>query len=36
MKMKVEFTGTINGTEMTGKCKAGFMGSFPFTGTKQS
>ncbi len=34
MKMKVEFSGTVDGKTMTGKAKAGFMGSFPFTGTK--
>jgi hypothetical protein len=31
MKLKVEFTGEINGSTMTGKCKAGFMGSYKFT-----
>lgn len=36
MKLKVEFTGTIDGSSMSGKCKAGFMGSYPFTGTKIS
>jgi len=34
MKMKVEFTGTITGKSISGKAKAGFMGSFTFTGTK--
>jgi 2,4-diaminopentanoate dehydrogenase len=34
MKMKVEFKGVIEGERMSGKCKAGFMGSYPFTGTK--
>ncbi|HSW11884.1 MAG TPA: cytochrome P450 [Solimonas sp.] len=34
MKMKIEFSGTVEGNSMTGKAKAGFMGSFPFTGTK--
>ncbi len=34
MKMKVEFSGTVDGTTMSGKAKAGFMGSFPFTGVK--
>lgn len=34
MKMKLTFSGTISGKEMSGKVKAGFMGSFPFTGTK--
>jgi cytochrome P450 len=35
MKLKVEFTGVIDGTQMSGKCKAGFMGSYPFTGVKE-
>jgi hypothetical protein len=35
MKMKVEFTASVEGTQMTGKVKAGFMGSFPFTGVKE-
>lgn len=34
MKLKVEFKGTIDGATMSGKAKAGFMGSFPFTATK--
>ncbi|HEY1075203.1 MAG TPA: cytochrome P450 [Fontimonas sp.] len=34
MKMKVEFNGTVDGNTMSGKAKAGFIGSFPFTGTK--
>lgn len=34
MKMKLTFSGTISGGEMSGKVKAGFMGSFPFTGSK--
>lgn len=34
MKLKVEFTGVIEGATMTGKCKAGFMGSYPFTATR--
>jgi cytochrome P450 len=34
MKMKLEFSGTVKGGEMSGKVKAGFMGSFPFTGVK--
>ncbi len=34
MKLKVTFTGTISGNNIEGKCKAGFMGSFKFTGTK--
>lgn len=34
MKMKVEFAATVEGTQMSGKCKAGFMGSYPFTGVK--
>jgi cytochrome P450 len=35
MKLKVEFSGTIDGRQMSGKCKAGFMGSYPFTGVKE-
>jgi len=34
MKLKVEFSGVVNATEMSGKVKAGFMGNFPFSGTK--
>lgn len=34
MKLKVEFTGDIQGSTMTGKCKAGFMGSYKFTAIK--
>lgn len=34
MKMKVEFTGELAGNTITGKAKAGFMGSYPFTATK--
>ncbi|HSW15125.1 MAG TPA: cytochrome P450 [Solimonas sp.] len=34
MKMKVEFTGELNGNVISGKAKAGFMGSYPFTATK--
>ncbi len=34
MKMKVEFSGTVEGNTMSGKAKAGFIGAFPFTGTK--
>ena len=35
MKLKVEFSGEINGGQISGKCKAGFMGSYPFTGVKE-
>jgi hypothetical protein len=35
MKMKVEFTATVEGAQMNGKVKAGFMGSYPFTGVKE-
>jgi hypothetical protein len=35
MKLKVEFTGEVNGDQMSGKVKTGFMGTFPFTGTKE-
>lgn len=34
MKLKVEFKGEISGNQITGKAKAGFMGSYPFTATK--
>lgn len=34
MKMKVEFRGELSGNVITGKAKAGFMGSYPFTATK--
>jgi hypothetical protein len=34
MKMKLEFSGTVRGGQMSGKVKAGFMGSFPFTGVR--
>ena len=36
MKMKVEFTATVDGDNMSGKAKAGFMGSFPFTGVRDA
>lgn len=34
IKMKLTFNGTVNGNEISGKLKAGFMGSFPFTGKR--
>lgn len=34
MKMKLQFKGKVVGNTMSGKVKAGFMGSFPFTATK--
>lgn len=34
IKMKVEFTGELNGNAMSGKAKAGFMGRYPFSGVK--
>lgn len=34
MKLKVKFHGTITGNQITGKVKAGFMGSYPFTGSR--
>lgn len=34
MKLKVTFTGKLDGATMSGKAKAGFMGSFPFTAVK--
>ncbi len=35
MKMKTEFSGVVSGKEMSGKIKAGLMGSYPFTGVKE-
>jgi cytochrome P450 len=35
IKMKVQFACVIEGNQMNGKAKAGFMGSFPFTGVKE-
>ncbi len=34
MKMTLTFTGKVEGDTMSGKVKAGFMGSFPFIATK--
>ncbi len=34
MKLKLEFTGKVEGDSISGKVKAGFMGSYPFTGQK--
>lgn len=34
MKLKVEFNGVIDGDRISGKCKAGFMGSYPFTAVR--
>jgi len=34
MRLKCEFKGVIEGAQMTGKIKAGFMGSYPFTAVK--
>lgn len=34
MKMKLEFNGTVAGDAITGKVKAGMMGSYPFTASK--
>jgi 2,4-diaminopentanoate dehydrogenase len=34
MKLKCEFKGVIEGAQMTGKMKAGFMGSYAFTAVK--
>lgn len=34
MKMKLQFSGKVNGNSMEGQVKAGMMGSFPFTGTR--
>ena len=35
MKMKLECTGVIEGKNISGKAKAGFMGTYPFFGSKQ-
>ncbi len=35
MKMKLQFSGKVEGGTMAGKVKAGFMGSFPFTAVKK-
>lgn len=34
MKLKVRFNGSISGDQISGKVKAGFMGSYSFTGSK--
>ncbi len=34
IRIKVTFTGTVEGKTMSGKAKAGFIGSYAFTGTK--
>ena len=34
MKLKLEFSGVVDGNTMSGKVKTGFMGSFKFTGVK--
>jgi hypothetical protein len=36
MKMKFEYSGVLAGNQISGKVKAGFMGSFPFTGARES
>jgi hypothetical protein len=36
MKMKLEFSGVIDGNNISGKVKAGMMGSYPFTGVKEA
>ena len=35
MKLKLEFTAAIDGNTLSGKVKAGFMGSYSFTGVKE-
>lgn len=35
MKMKLQFKGRVEGLTISGKVKAGFMGSFPFTAVKK-
>jgi len=34
MKLKLEFSGTVDGDQMKGKVKAGPMGSYPFTAAR--
>jgi len=34
MPMTLEFTGTVSGDTITGSCKAGAFGSFPFAGSR--
>jgi hypothetical protein len=34
MPLTLEFSGTVDGSAMKGEMGVGFMGSFPFTGTK--
>ena len=34
MKLKVTFSGVVDGDSIVGKCKAGFMGKFSFTATR--
>jgi len=34
MKMTLEFTGTLAGDTLNGKCKAGAFGVYPFEGTR--
>lgn len=35
MTLKVVFTGEIEGNNMSGKAKIGFMGTYPFTAVKE-
>jgi hypothetical protein len=35
MKLKLEFTGVVEGNTLSGKVKAGMMGSYPFTAVKE-
>lgn len=35
MSLKIVFTGEIEGNNMSGKAKIGFMGTFPFTAVKE-
>ena len=35
LNIKVTFTGTIEGSSMSGKAQIGFMGSYPFTAVKE-
>ncbi len=35
LKMRLEYSGVVSGNEMSGKVKAGPMGSFAFTGMRE-
>jgi hypothetical protein len=35
LKITLEYSGVLSGDEMSGKVKAGLMGTFPFTGIRE-